>query len=431
MAGVEPTDIYFDKFTQPNKVTTPRTALTAKAMENQTGGNHAVKPPNAVKSGAAGAATFPGSDSRKYNYYEPKGRKATHYEDMTVDVQPDPERYLLQDWIISFRRRHADLHARAGPSCKSQQLARVPRRRSGMGADALSAPVDHLRHGARASSRMAAAPARRPASIRAWVKVLQDHLGAYKHAEFGLGTSIMQAQRYGYTQMINNAILTNSSYKLRFAQDLTLYLSEIGMDLHRCSTPTAGKTHWLEDPIWQGTREAIEEIMGADDYLEQYFAINVVFEPLVGELFRSGFIMQMAAAQNDFITPSVVSAAEADYERNLANTVELFHMLAARSRAWRRTISTVLQRLAGQARRAGARGRQPAAADLVAAARQGRHLHRRPRRGQEPGQGDRRGNRHLKVPARSAPDRVIGRTVQPRMRKQSHERQHMTTSSSR
>ena len=54
-----------------------------------------------VKTGAAGPV-FPGSDSRKYNYFEPKGRKATHYEDMTVDVQPDPERYLLQDWIISF-----------------------------------------------------------------------------------------------------------------------------------------------------------------------------------------------------------------------------------------------------------------------------------------------------------------------------------------
>jgi propane monooxygenase small subunit len=64
--------------------------------------NAAIQQSTPVKSGAAGAATFPGSDSRKYNYFEPKGRKATHYEDMTVDVQPDPERYLLQDWIISF-----------------------------------------------------------------------------------------------------------------------------------------------------------------------------------------------------------------------------------------------------------------------------------------------------------------------------------------
>jgi propane 2-monooxygenase small subunit len=136
----------------------------------------------------------------------------------------------------------------------------------------------------------------------------------------------MQAQRYGYTQMVNNAILTNSSYKLRFAQDITLYLSEIGLDLPGFDI-AAGKQHWLEDPIWQGVRKSIESIMGSNDYLEQYFATNVVFEPLVGELFRSGFLMQAASAQNDFITPAVVSAAEADYERNLANTVELFHLL--------------------------------------------------------------------------------------------------------
>ena len=33
---------------------------------------------NPTKSGAAGSAKFPGSDSRKYNYFDPKGRKATH-----------------------------------------------------------------------------------------------------------------------------------------------------------------------------------------------------------------------------------------------------------------------------------------------------------------------------------------------------------------
>jgi propane monooxygenase small subunit len=38
--------------------------------------------------------------------------------------------------------------------------------------------------------------------------------------------------------------------------------------------------------------------------------------------------LRVAAAQNDFITPAVVSAAEGDYERNLANTVKLCHLLA-------------------------------------------------------------------------------------------------------
>lgn len=281
-------------------------------------------PQTVQKSGAAGSAIFAGSDSRKYNYYEPKARKATHYEDMTVDVQPDPERYLLQDWIISFpdgtptysknwtKARSSNWHQFRAVD---QEWERTHYQRQ--------STICGMVQGVIENARKSGAPKR---FDTAWVKILQDHLGAYKHAEFGLGTSLMQAQRYGYTQMINNATLTNSSYKLRFAQDLTLYLSEIGMDIGNFDH-TAGKTHWLEDPIWQGTRKAIEAIMGATDYLEQYLATNLVFEPLVGELFRSGFIMQMAASQGDFATPSVVAAAEADYERNLANTVELIHML--------------------------------------------------------------------------------------------------------
>jgi len=49
----------------------------------------------------------------------------------------------------------------------------------------------------------------------------------------------MQAQRYGYTQMVNNAILTNSSLQMRFAQDITLYLSEIALDLRTSTLPPA------------------------------------------------------------------------------------------------------------------------------------------------------------------------------------------------
>ena len=243
---------------------------------------------------------------------------------MTLDVQPDPKRYLLQDWIISFadgtptyaetwtQAKCTDWHKYRSVD---QEWEKTHYQRQSTIVGMLKTVIDN--------GRRSGAPAR---FDPAWVKVLQNHLSAWKHAEFGLGTATMQAQRYGYTQMINNAILTNSSYKLRFAQDLTLYLGELGLDLEGFDG-AAGKAHWLEDPIWQGTREAIESIMGATDFLEQYFAVNLVFEPLVGELFRSGFVMQLAAAQNDFITPAVVSSAEGDYERNLANAVELFHML--------------------------------------------------------------------------------------------------------
>lgn len=279
---------------------------------------------SSVGSGAAGAARFADSESRRYRYFEPRGKRATHYEDVTVDVQPDPERYLIQDWIIAFpngkgayekdstKAKSSNWHAFRAPD---QEWERTHYQRQSR----IEVMVQSVISNGRKSGAQHAFDA-------AWGKVLQKHLGAWKHAEFGLGTSLMQAQRYGYTQMINNATLTNSSYKLRLSQDITLYLAEIGMDIAGWDDE-AGKRAWLEDPIWQGTREAVETIMGATDYLEQYFAINLVFEPLVGELFRSGFLMQAGAPNNDFMTPSVIAAAEGDYERNLANTIDLIYLL--------------------------------------------------------------------------------------------------------
>ena len=279
---------------------------------------------SSVGSGAAGAAVFADSNSRKYRYFEPRGKRATHYEDVTVDVQPDPERYLIQDWIIAFpngegaydkgatKAQSSNWHAFRAPD---QEWERTHYQRQSKIETMVQSVIQNAR---RAGANRA--------FDRAWTKVLQTHLGAWKHAEFGLGTSLMQAQRYGYTQMINNATLTNSSYKLRLAQDITLYLAEIGMEIDGWDDE-AGKRAWMEDPIWQGTRKAVETIMGSSDYVEQYLAINLVFEPLVGELFRSGFMMQVAAANSDFITPPVISAAEADYERNLANAIDLAYLL--------------------------------------------------------------------------------------------------------
>ena len=280
---------------------------------------------NPVKSGAAGSATFAGSASRKYNYFEPRGKRATHYEDVTVDVQPDPERYLIQNWIISFGNgKGAYTKDNTAALSSNWHEFRAPDQEWERTHYQRQSKIESMVQSVINNARKAGAPA---TFDKVWCRILQTHLGAWKHAEFGLGTSLMQAQRYGYTQMINNATLTNSSYKMRLTQDITLYLAEIGMDIDGWDDEL-GKKAWLEDPIWQPTRLAIETIMGTEDYLEQYFAINIIFEPLVGELFRSGFLMQAAAANNDFVTPPVISAAEADYERNLANTIDLIYMLA-------------------------------------------------------------------------------------------------------
>jgi propane monooxygenase small subunit len=229
---------------------------------------------SSVGSGAAGAAIFSDSESRRYRYFEPRAKRATHYEDVTVDVQPDPERYLIQNWIIAFPNGKGAYEKDSTKALSSNWHAfRAPDQEWERTHYQRQSRIEVMVQAVIANGRKSGAPL---AFDAAWGKILQRHLGAWKHAEFGLGTSLMQAQRYGYTQMINNATLTNSSYKLRLAQDITLYLAEFGMDIKGWDDEL-GKKAWLEDETWQGTRECVETIMGATDYLEQYFATNLVF----------------------------------------------------------------------------------------------------------------------------------------------------------
>ncbi len=279
------------------------------------------------QSGAAGSKTFAGSDSRRFNYFKPEGRRATVYEDVTVDVQPDPERHLLQDWIMSFADGTPSYH-KGTTALKSQDwhVFRAPDQEWERPHYQRQSEIERTIKTVVDSARGAGAPA---LFDKEWVATLQDHVGAIKHAEFGLGVALSTAQRDGVTQMVNNTILLNASYKLRLAQDLTLYLGDIGLDIP--IDGDAGKKNWVENDVWQGARKAIECIVATTDHMEVYFATNVVYETLVGNLLRGGLFMRAAPLHNDYVTPAVLAPAAVDCQRNLANTVSLVGMLTGDS----------------------------------------------------------------------------------------------------
>jgi propane monooxygenase small subunit len=134
--------------------------------------------------------------------------------------------------------------------------------------------------------------------------------------------------------MHNNAISVMAIHKLRAAQDIALYnlqvseqLSEDEEDEEKFDA-SAHREVWLEDQIWQGVRENVERMFVLEDWAEEVFAANIVFEPLVGELFRSGFAMHAAPAQGDFVTPTIMGLIEKEYERDLNATRDMFTLLA-------------------------------------------------------------------------------------------------------
>jgi propane monooxygenase small subunit len=160
-----------------------------------------------------------------------------------------------------------------------------------------------------------------------WTRFVADNIGAWMHAEHGLGMHVfVAAQRSAPTNMINNAMAVNSAHKLRFAQDLALY----NLDLSDAVEGFDGKAHqavWRDAAPWQGVRENVERLTAIGDWAEALFATNAIFEPLVGVLFRSDLVMQIAARNGDYITPTVVGAGENDYNRDLRYTRALLALL--------------------------------------------------------------------------------------------------------
>jgi len=273
----------------------------------------------------AGAQEFPSWRSRSFNYFTPRKRRATVYEDVTVDVQPDPARHLSQGWVYEFANgiggypqdwtalKSSNWHEFLDPNEEWEQTiyrnnANVVRQIS-----------QNIEHGRLSHVYAALNPS--------WVRVLERHVFAWAHAEHGIGMHIYTpAQRDAPTNMINNAIAVGAVHKLRFAQDLILYNLTLSEEIPGFDG-SAHKKAWQEDPIWQPTRELVEQLTGIRDWAEAAFATMVVFEPLVGELFRSGFVMQAAAPQGDFVTPTVIGAGESDAAREQKVARALFRML--------------------------------------------------------------------------------------------------------
>jgi propane 2-monooxygenase small subunit len=273
----------------------------------------------------AGALEFPSSRSRTYNYYEPAKLRATMYEDVTVDVQPDPDRHLTQGWIYGFgngpggypkewtKAQSSDWHRFLDPNEEWEQT--IYRNNSAVVRQVSLCLENAKRAGAYEGWN------------HAWVMFIERNLGAWMHAENGIALHVFTSiQRSAPTNMINNAVAVAAAHKMRFAQDLALF----NLDLSEAGIGFDGGAHrdvWQNAPEWQPTRQTVEELTAVGDWAELTFATNVVFEQLVGQLFRSELVMQIAARNGDYITPTLVGTGENDYARDLAASRNLFQLL--------------------------------------------------------------------------------------------------------
>lgn len=298
----------------------------------------------------AGAREFPDSGSRRFNYFSPKKRKQSHYEDVTVEVQPDPRHYLSQGWLYAFSdgKGGYPLEWTVLKAWGSERPE--PQRYPGSGGKGYDWPahgwhefrdpneeweqtiyrnnsnvVRQLNQNVEAAREADAFAQWNPN----WVQFVAQHVGAWMHVDHGLGLYLFaNANRRAPTNMHNTAISVNSMHLIRSAQDLALYNLTLSEEIPDFD----GAAHlatWNNDRVWQGVRQTAEQLTGIWDWGEAVFAANVVFQPLVGELFRSNLVQQAAPGNGDFVTPTLIGAEEYEYaQRDLRYTRAMFELLA-------------------------------------------------------------------------------------------------------
>ena len=100
-----------------------------------------------------------------------------------------------------------------------------------------------------------------------------------RHVEWAANTNNCFVTGYGWGTAITQATMFHCMDRLGIAQ----YLSRIGLALdgNQGTSLTEGKERWMNDPVWQGLRRVVEDMMVVRDWFETFVAQNVVLDGLL------------------------------------------------------------------------------------------------------------------------------------------------------
>jgi len=273
-------------------------------------------------SGAAARAS-----EREFAWFEPHGRRATLYEDVTIDTQPSVHRHLKRGWPLSFEDgrgtwndastalRSADWFAFRDPG----QLWERPFYRTG-------AAVEQQIDGA---LRSAGEQGLIEDFAPSWVAFLRDFLQVPAFVEHGLWFALATAARDCLSDSVATCVCLQAAMKQRSAQAIVLYAMDLEQHLEHDFPLQAARESFLHDEPWQPTRRYLERLAATADWGEVLLAANLCFEPTVATLVRRELGTRAAAANGDTVTPVLARVETQEWEWARTWTVALTRFLVA------------------------------------------------------------------------------------------------------
>jgi hypothetical protein len=261
---------------------------------------------------------------RTFQWYTPKKRRATLYEDVTMDTQPSVHRHLDRTWPVHFedgrgmwwddstKLRVGDWYDFRDPG----QLWERPYYQTGTSYEQL------IEGAVRTARRERALDDFTPE----WVEFLRRHLQVPAFIEHGIWLALASAARDTLSDTLTHCVALEAAMKQRQAQAYLLY----GMDLeeHFGEFPVEeARQSFLREEMWQPARRYVERLRATPDWGERVIATNVCFEPTVGLLIRRELLMRSVRFNGDILTQALSHVAQLEWEWVHGWTVELVGFL--------------------------------------------------------------------------------------------------------
>ncbi len=279
-----------------------------------------------VKRFEATGATTGDESERNFAWYTPAKRRATLYEDVTIDTQPSVHRHLNRGWPVSFEDGRGTWDDASTALRSTDWFAfRDPGEYWERPYYQREAAIEQQIDGA---MRSAVEQGLIDDFSPEWIEFLRASLQVPAYVEHGLWFALATIGRACLSDSVATCVCLQAAMKQRSAQALVLYAMDL--EQHHGSFPiAAAREAFLRDAAWQPTRRYLERLAATADWGEVIVAANLCFEPVVGTLLRRELGIRAAAANGDTVTPVLARVATQEWEWAQAWSTELVRFLSS------------------------------------------------------------------------------------------------------
>ena len=261
---------------------------------------------------------------RDFTWYAPAKRRASLYEDVTIDTQPSVHRHLTRGWPLSFEDGRGTWDDSSTALQSTDWFAfRDPGEQWERPYYQAGTAIEHQIEGAmRSAVEEGLMDDFRPE----WIEFLRASLQVPAYVEHGLWFALATIARDCLSDSVATCVCLQAAMKQRSAQAIVLYAMDL--EEHHGAFPIeSARDSFLTDPAWQPARRYLERLAATPDWGEVIVAANLVFEPVVGTLLRRELGIRAAAANGDTVTPVLARAATQEWEWARAWTTALVRFL--------------------------------------------------------------------------------------------------------